>query len=362
MRSLVERGLRRRGHEVVACGDAETGLSAFREDAFSLVVLDWLLPGMDGLELCRWIRAAPDGDHPLVLVITVQDGPEHLSAVLDAGADDYLAKPFTSEVLDVRLAIAERRIVQAAEQRRAVAELARNQSLAAEAIARDELNRQQRMLLDLVGHELKTPLTSIAGYSELLLRRTHSASFLRQALEMIHEGCGRLSRIVSDILDLAEMEGGGITLVRSPIDLRQALPKWIADVDADRRVEVVFAPDLPEVLGDYSRLARAVGLLLRNALRFAPADRPPCVEATAQANSVAISVIDSGPGIPADELPRVFEAFYRTDHARKQALPGPGLGLALVRHIAALHGGEVHAESSLNKGSTFTLKIPAMHA
>lgn len=361
MRKLVERGLRRRGHDVVACGDAEMGLSLFREDAFSLVVLDWLLPGMDGLELCRWIRAAPDGDHPLVLVITVQDRREHLAAVLDAGADDYLAKPFTSEALDVRLAIAERRIVQAAEQRRAIAELARSQALAAEAIARNEVNRQQRMLLDLVGHELRTPLTSIAGYSQLLLHRSHSESFLRQALEMIHEGCGRLSRVISDILDLAEMESGGITLARSPIDLRQALPKWVADVDSDRRVKVVFAADLPEVVGDYSRLERAVGLLLRNALRFAPADRPPCVEATAQRDSVAIRVSDSGPGIPAEELPRVFEAFYRTDHARKQALPGPGLGLALVRHIAALHGGEVHAESSLNKGSTFTLEIPTTH-
>lgn len=343
---------------MVACGDAETGLSAFRDDAFSLVVLDWLLPGMDGLELCRWIRAAPDGDHPLILVITVQDRPEHLTAVLDAGADDYLAKPFTSEVLDVRLAIAERRIVQAAEQRRAVAELARSHMLAAEASARTELNRQQRMMLDLVGHELKTPLTSISGYSDLLLQRSHSESFLRQALEMIHQGCGRISRVLSDILDLAEMEGGGVTLVPSPINLQRALPRWIDGVDPSRRVEVVIAPELPEVLGDPIRLERAVVLLLRNALRFAPPDRPPRVEAKSHDESVAISVSDSGPGIPAGELPRVFEAFYRTDHARKQALPGPGLGLALVRHIAALHNGEVYAESSLNTGSTFTLQIP----
>ena len=119
MRSLVERALRRRGHEVVACTDAEAAWSEYERERFPLVLLDWLLPGMDGLELCRRMRALPDGDRSVILVITAQDKAEDLYAVLDAGASDYLPKPFSLAVLGIRLAIAERQSAEIAARKKA---------------------------------------------------------------------------------------------------------------------------------------------------------------------------------------------------------------------------------------------------
>ena len=125
VRLLTERELRRRGHEVLACADAEAAWTEYQRERWPLVLLDWLLPGMDGLELCRRMRALPNGDSSVILVITGQDRSEDLVAVLDAGASDYLPKPFTLGVLNVRLAIAERQVAEIAARKRAEAALER---------------------------------------------------------------------------------------------------------------------------------------------------------------------------------------------------------------------------------------------
>ncbi len=122
---LVARVLRRRGHEVEAFDNAEAAWEAYQRERFPLLILDWFLPGMDGLELCRLIRALPDGDRSVILLVTAQDHPEALVAVLDAGASDFVAKPFTTDFLQVRLAIAERQVVEIAARKRAEEELAR---------------------------------------------------------------------------------------------------------------------------------------------------------------------------------------------------------------------------------------------
>lgn len=118
MRHLLERILRSRGHEVTACGDAETAWEIYQQKTYPLILLDWLLPGMDGLQLCKQIRTLPDGEDSLILVITQRNKPEDLQAVLAAGADNYLAKPVGAGLLNVRLAIAEQRVRNRIERKR----------------------------------------------------------------------------------------------------------------------------------------------------------------------------------------------------------------------------------------------------
>src|SRR5436190_7478498 len=124
IRSLLAEVLAERGHEVVALGDGEAACEVLRARSFPLVVLDLGLPGLDGLEVCRRLRGLPGGDDSVVLVLTARTAVAALGTVLDAGADDYLAKPFDLAVLDVRLTVAERRIEEVARRRRAEAELA----------------------------------------------------------------------------------------------------------------------------------------------------------------------------------------------------------------------------------------------
>ena len=124
LRELVAELLHERGHEVVALGNGAAAWRMLRTDAYPLVVLDLGLPGLDGLELCRRLRRLPQGDASVVLVVTARTAPNDLQAVLDAGADDYLAKPFDPDLFDVRLAVMERRVAEVARRRQAEAELA----------------------------------------------------------------------------------------------------------------------------------------------------------------------------------------------------------------------------------------------
>ena len=122
-RALLHGLLRSRGHEVTACPDAETGWAAYQQASYPIVVLDWVLPGMDGLQLCRQMRALPDGDRSVIVLLTSRDQPQDLQDVLDAGADDYLAKPAGAARLNVRLAVAERQVRNIAQRKEAEAKV-----------------------------------------------------------------------------------------------------------------------------------------------------------------------------------------------------------------------------------------------
>ncbi|HZQ98936.1 MAG TPA: response regulator [Chloroflexota bacterium] len=156
-RALMEIVLTERGHEVVAFADAEPAWELCQRQLYPLMVLDWVLPAMNGLELCRRVRGLPGGDAPVVVVITARHQGSDLAEVLAAGADDYLAKPFGLEALEVRLEIAERRVVLVEERRRAVQAL-------------EEAARLQGALLAsaTVEHNLGNQLALTMGYAEML--------------------------------------------------------------------------------------------------------------------------------------------------------------------------------------------------
>ena len=121
LRDLLMEILRLRGHDVTTCQDAETACATYEREAFPLVLLDWRPPQIDGLQLCRQLRAFPKGDHSIILVLTERDKAEDLQAVLDAGADDYLAKPMDIKLLNVRLVVADRQVTNLTERIRAEA-------------------------------------------------------------------------------------------------------------------------------------------------------------------------------------------------------------------------------------------------
>ncbi|MBI4493341.1 MAG: response regulator [Chloroflexi bacterium] len=357
-RALVVEVLRRRGHDVWAFADAETAWEACQQEAFPLVILDWVLPGMDGLELCQRIRTLPHGDSSLVLVLTARERPEDLTAVLNAGADDYVPKSVAGGLLAIRLAIAERRVEQIAARKRAEAIAARAQAAEAELAALGELNRQQKLLLNLISHELHTPLAAILGFSELLLDPATGPEQQQRGLRAIHEGALRLCDLVSEVIELTWLQAHDCHLDRQPLDLARALPSWLSDLAAPPRIVVSVAPDLPPIEGDDARLRKVVRHLVENALKFSPRETTVEVEAHRAGEMVVVRVRDRGPGIPPDEQARVFEPFYRTAGAHEQAARGRGLGLALVRRIAELHGGQIGVESAVGEGSTFTIALP----
>jgi DNA-binding response OmpR family regulator len=200
IRHLLSEVLQDRGHEVSAVGDAESAWRLIQRQPFQLMVLDWILPGMDGLELCRKVRTQRDGDASVILMITARGATSDLVAVLDAGADDYLAKPFDIAMLDVRLTVAERHVASIQARRRA------------EAALRDTWRMQGALLAArTVEHHLGNELALTMGYSELLSTEPDLPERYRPmadaALRGVQQAADTLSKL-RRIIRLEEVPGG----------------------------------------------------------------------------------------------------------------------------------------------------------
>jgi signal transduction histidine kinase len=249
----------------------------------------------------------------------------------------------------------------------------------------EQMQRARQMEKDFVAnvsHELKTPLTSIQGFSQAILDgTTYDLAGARRAAQTIFDEAGRMARLVGNLLTLARLESGQIALAQDRVDLGELLPRWIercrarANIPAATIVAMVDA--LPPITGDAGQLEQVVTNLVENAIKY---NRPGgTVTVTAKAEAlesagkstllarwsagktptqrwIRIAVADTGEGIPADDLPRLFARFYRGDKARVAG--GTGLGLAIAKEIVAAHGGAITVKSEPGHGSVFTIHLP----
>jgi two-component system phosphate regulon sensor histidine kinase PhoR len=231
-----------------------------------------------------------------------------------------------------------------------------------------DLERLERVRKDFVAnvsHELRTPLTAIRGYAETLLDGAlEDEENNRKFLEVIRAHAIRLNNIASDLLVLSELESGQPAAEPEPVSVRAALESALRTVESEARVrEVTLKPGTladAEVTGYRIRLEQAFVNLLDNAVKFNRPGGEVRIEVCRSAdNKVTISIADNGIGIPSEDLPRIFERFYRVDKARSREVGGTGLGLSIVKHVVERMNGTVTAESQLGKGSTFVIALPA---
>lgn len=236
------------------------------------------------------------------------------------------------------------------------------------AILRDvtELERLERVRKDFVAnvsHELRTPLAAIHGYAETLLQGAlEDQQNNRRFVEVIQAQAARLNSIAADLLTLSELESHGPAPLLKPVSVRAALQSALHTVESAARLRGVRLvcgriEDL-RVLGEELRLEQVFVNLLDNAVKFNRPNGEVTVEAASQDGQVRITIADSGIGIPSEDLPRIFERFYRVDKARSRELGGTGLGLSIVKHVTEQMGGTVTVDSRLGEGSRFTLVVP----
>jgi signal transduction histidine kinase len=239
-------------------------------------------------------------------------------------------------------------------------DLARSFNAMADALEATE--RRRRELIGDVAHELRTPIATLEGYLEGLLDGVVEPG--EPTWARLHGEAGRLRRLVDDLQELSRAEARQI-----PLSLRPTAPSEIARV-AVERLSASFAekgldlrsdvqPHLPQVLADSDRAIQVLSNLLSNALRYTPAPGLVELKVRPAAGEVEFSVCDSGLGIGADELPHVFERFYRVDKSRSRALGGSGIGLTIAKALAEGMGGHIRADSpGAGQGSTFTFTLP----
>ena len=229
-----------------------------------------------------------------------------------------------------------------------------------------DLERLEQVRKDFVAnvsHEMRTPLAAIVGYSETLLDGgLEDSEHNRRFVDIIRNNAVRLNSIASDLLVLSELESGGNPGEPEKISVRDTLESAMSIVEAEarsrriqlRRGEIHDA----QVKGYRFRLEQAMSNLLANAVKFNREGGEVRIEAVRANRAVRIAVSDTGVGIPSQDLPRIFERFYRVDKARSRQVGGTGLGLSIVRHVIERMDGRIEVESQLGRGSTFTVILP----
>jgi len=226
------------------------------------------------------------------------------------------------------------------------------------------LEEARREFVANVSHELKTPLTAITALVETILDDDQMASSMRERfLTKVRGQCARLTDMVRDLLDLSRLEAGDIRSEFQLLDLRRAIRQAVNGLEeaaASRDVEMTLnlPPDAVQIMGDERALARMLGNLLENAIKYTGGGGRVVVGAAITEGEVVIEVQDDGPGIDERHHGRVFERFYRVDTGRSRDVGGTGLGLSIVKHVALAHGGRVGLRSAPGEGSTFQVVLP----
>ena len=238
------------------------------------------------------------------------------------------------------------------------------------AVLRDvtEERRMDKLRKDFVAnvsHELRTPLSMLQGYSEALLDDiAQSPEMRRELAQVIHDETLRMGRLVRDLLDLARMESGHIEIERTRVSVSALIKRVVRKFQGlagEQKVNLKWEvqSDLPEVYWDEDKVEQVLTNLVDNAIRHTPEGGEICLKAApSNGKKVSLTVRDTGSGIPEEDLPFIFERFYKADKARTRGQSGTGLGLAIVKHMVDAHGGTVSVESRLGEGTTFTVKLP----
>ncbi len=354
MREYLRRLLSQRW-TVHAVGDGTTALEMALAQPPDLVLSDVMMPGLDGFELLRALRADPRTSAVPVVLLSARAGEEAAVEGLQAGADDYLIKPFSGRELLARVS--------------AHLEMVR---------LRREAANQMSAFLSLASHELRTPLTSLRlqiQTSRRRLERLLSAPsnmavgamsalkpFEKELLRLEYHS-RRLNRLVSDLLEVSRIQAERLDLQREPGDLRAIVEEVVEEQQAampGRAIRLTRPAEQILVDADRDRLAQVVTNYLINAIKYAPADQPIEVVCQVEGQKARVLVRDHGPGIPLEEQPRIWERFHQVKGTEVQHGAGVGLGLGLYicKAIIEQHGGQVGVESAPGEGATFWFSLP----
>lgn len=234
-----------------------------------------------------------------------------------------------------------------------------------------EADRLKSEFLSIVSHELRTPLTSIMGYTELLLARDFTPAEQREFVKTVYNEANHLYQIVEDLLGITRLEAGNVRLDRWAVSLRQIVSDLTAhlnnQISGKHTMLIDIPPHLPPVYADRDKVRQVLVNLITNAVKYSPnggeirltvagnVELPPDHP---KGQFVRIAVSDQGIGIAPEDLPRIWERFYRVDNGNTRRIGGTGLGLSIAKALVELHSGRIWAESKLNKGSTFYFTLP----
>jgi signal transduction histidine kinase len=337
--------LHREGYSVSVATSGEQALKILGRVLPDLVLLDVMMPGLDGYETCRRLKADPRTSGVPVIFLTARVEAESIVAGFEAGGVDYLTKPFNATELLVRVRTQ-------VSLHRLQADLRRNLEDV------DRMNREQEAFLR---HELNNRITPIRGYAEMLSQSTHLDEREKRYAAWLHEGAEELAVLLDDLRKLQDMEMGRVSLRTGPIDLgdmmRRVVDEQVAAFGGQVAVTCRVEDGLPAIDGDGILLLGVFQNLLKNAIEHVKGSGEPGgavgVTAAADGEGVQVRVQNGGTPIAPERLARFFEKF-NTEAKRG----GTGLGTTYARLVTEAHGGTIGVTSDAETGTTVTVRLP----
>ncbi|MFM7424529.1 MAG: ATP-binding protein [Elainella sp.] len=370
-------------YRTATAADGQTGLQQALVLQPDLILSDVMMPQMGGDQLVQQLRTYPELDNTPVVMLTAKTDDELRVQLLRGGAQDYLMKPFSLEELRARVGnlIAIKRLrdllqqelasqnhnlealVQEVSLRRRELQLALHR-LQRQAEELEQANRLKDEFLAIVSHELRTPLNAILGWANALQTRKFSETVTARALETIERNARLQTQLIENLLLISRLSLGNLLLDKRSVDLRPVIEAALQIVQPGAAAKAIHLqadldPAVGPIHGDSDRLRQVIENLLSNAVKFTPQSGQIEIRLAQQDDSAIIQVKDTGEGIPADMLPHIFDDFRQADSSTTRKHGGLGLGLAIVRQLVELHGGQIRAESQgKGQGATFTVTLP----
>ena len=347
MREYVRR-LLEGPYTVEAVENGTRALEAARSRPPDLVLSDVMMPGLDGFGLLRELKGDPRTAAVPVILLSARAGEEAKVEGLEAGADDYLVKPFSARELMARV----EGTVKAARARQQTAALA------------EELRHRadfEQQLIGIVSHDLRTPVNSILLGVTGLVRGEELSERQTKSVVRIQSSAERIHRMIRDLLDFTQARlAEGLHIERRPTDLHELIQEVLEEVEAthaDREIRLSRDGD-GRGQWDPDRISQVVQNLVTNALKYSPGGTPVRIETHARNDGVTLSVHNEGAPIPPDRLGRIFQPLQRASGEVDKTGRSIGLGLYIVKQVVEAHGGSVSVESSAEAGTTFTVRLP----
>jgi two-component system sensor histidine kinase/response regulator len=336
--------LRQAGYAVTPATSGAEALEGLREHLPDLILLDVMMPEMDGLEVCRRLKADPAATQIPVIFLTASNEMEHLVKGFDVGAVDYVTKPFNPPELLARV--------------RTHLELKHARQRLR------EMNDEKNEFMGIAAHDLRSPLDALRGYSEMILEDPALGRENRELTQRIHEAAARMAEMVQNLLDANRIERGEMKLNLAPTDLALVVSSVAATqrpraAAKQQTIHLENQPAPVTVVVDPTVMVQVLENLVSNAVKYSPPGKHIFVRLKKLPEAVRCEVQDEGPGLSAEDQKKLFGKFARLSAKPTGGEHATGLGLSIVKKMVEAMNGQVWCESQPGRGATFLVQFPA---